>query len=97
VLIDPIGNKTFISYQLEFGCTNNTTEYEALLQGLRKALDMDAQKLVIFCDSEIVVIQVRNAIYCLSPHLENYQTEVWGLIHKFPAFNINSIPRTSNS
>jgi ribonuclease HI len=97
VLIDPTGNKTFIACRLEFECTNNTTEYEALLQGLRKALDMDVQNLVVFGDSEIVVKQVRNAIHCLSPHLKNYQTEVWGLMHKFLAFNINSIPRMSNS
>jgi ribonuclease HI len=67
------------------------------MQGLRKALDMIVQKLVVFGDSEIVVEQVRNEIHCLSPHLKNYQTEVWGLIHKFLAFNINSIPRSSNS
>jgi hypothetical protein len=44
-----------------------------------------------------VVKQVRNAIHCLSPHLKSYQTEVWSLMHKFSAFNINSIPRLSNS
>jgi ribonuclease HI len=63
VLIDPTGNKTFIACRLEFECTNNTTEYEALLQGLRKALDMDVQNLVVFGDSEIVVKQVRNCKY----------------------------------
>jgi hypothetical protein len=31
VFIDPIGNNTFITCQLEFYCTNNTEEYEALL------------------------------------------------------------------
>jgi ribonuclease HI len=41
--------------RLEFECTNNTAEYEALLQGLRKALDMNIQNLVVFGDSEIVV------------------------------------------
>jgi ribonuclease HI len=97
VLIDPTGNKTFIVCRLEFECTNNTTEYESLLQGLHKALDMDVQNLVVFGDSEIVFKQVRNAIHCFSQHLKNYQTEVWGLIHKFSAFNINSIPRMSNS
>jgi hypothetical protein len=55
VLIDPTGNKTFIACRLEFECTNNTVEYEALLQGLRKALDMDVQNLIVFGDSEIVV------------------------------------------
>jgi hypothetical protein len=51
VLIDPAGNKTFIACRLEFECTNNTVEYEALLQGLRKALDMDVQNLMVFGDS----------------------------------------------
>ena len=41
VLIDPTSNKTLIACRLEFECTNNTTEYEALLQGLRKALDLN--------------------------------------------------------
>jgi ribonuclease HI len=97
VLIDPKGNKTFISCRLEFECTNNTTEYEALLQGLKKALDLKVQSLMVFGDSEIVVKQVKNVIHCLSPHLKNYQTEVWNLIHKFLSFNISSIPRSSNS
>jgi hypothetical protein len=34
VLIDPAGNKTLIACRLEFECTNNMAEYEALLQGL---------------------------------------------------------------
>jgi ribonuclease HI len=97
VLIDPAGNKTFIACRLEFECTNNTVEYEALLQGLKKALDMDVRNLIVFGDSEIVVRQVRNSIHCLSPHLKSYQTEVWSLIQNFSAFNINSIPRLSNS
>jgi ribonuclease HI len=52
VIIDPSGNKTLIACRLEFECTNNTTEYEALLQGLRKALDMNIQNLVVFGDSK---------------------------------------------
>jgi hypothetical protein len=83
VLIDPTGNKTLIACRLEFECTNNTVEYEALLQGLKKAVDMNVQNLMVFGDSEIVVRQVRNSIHCLSPHLKSYQAEVWNLMHKF--------------
>jgi ribonuclease HI len=97
VIIDPAGNKTLIACRLEFECTNNTTKYEALLQGLRKALDMNAQNLTIFGDSKIVVRQVKNSIHYLSSHLKRYQTEVWNLMNKFSAFNINSIPRLNNS
>jgi ribonuclease HI len=97
IIIDPAGNKTLLACRLEFECTNNVAEYEALLQGLRKALDMHIQNLIVFGDSEIVVRQVRNSIHCLTPHLKCYQSEVWSLINKFSAFNINSIPRSSNA
>jgi ribonuclease HI len=97
IIIDPEGNKTLMACRLEFECTNNTVEYEALLQGLRKALDMNIQNLVVFGDSEIVVIQVRDSIHCLSPHLKSYQSEVWSLMNKFSSFNINSIPRLNNA
>jgi ribonuclease HI len=97
VIIDPAGNKTLIAHWLEFECTNNMAEYEALLQGLRKELDLKIQNLTVFGDSEIMVRQVKNSIHCLSPHLKRYQTEVWNLMNQFLAFNINSIPRLNNS
>jgi ribonuclease HI/transposase InsO family protein len=97
IIIDPAGNKTLLACRLEFECTNNIAEYEALLQGLRKALDMNIQNLIVFGDSEIVVRQVRDSIHCLSPHLKSYQSEVWSLMNKFSAFNINSIPRLNNA
>jgi ribonuclease HI len=96
VLIDPASNTTLIACRLEFECTNNTTEYEALLQGLRKELDLRIQNLTVFGDLEVVVRQVKNSIL-LSPHLKSYQTEVWNLMNRFFAFNINSIPRLNNS
>jgi hypothetical protein len=55
IIINSAGNKTLIACILEFECTNNTVEYEDLLQGLRKALDMNIQSLVVFGNSEIVV------------------------------------------
>jgi hypothetical protein len=55
IIIDPEGDHTLMTCRLEFECTNNTAEYEALLQGLRKSLDMNIQNLVVFGDSEIVV------------------------------------------
>ena len=40
MLLDPAGNKFMLSCRLEFLCTNNTAEYEALIQGLKKALEL---------------------------------------------------------
>ena len=78
VLIDPKKNKHFISCRLEFECTNNTVEYEAV-QGLRKAIELKAENLKVYGDSEIIVKQIWNQIHCISPHLKVYRNEVWDL------------------
>ena len=96
LLIDPHGNKTMITCLLEFECMDNASEYKALVQGLRKALDLKVKCIEVFGDSQIVTRQVRNSINCTSNHLKNYQREVWDLISKFEDFNIKSIPRTLN-
>eukprot|EP00253_Pinus_taeda_P024750 PITA_24750 len=43
--------------RLEFNCTNNIAEYEALVQGLYKAIRLNVKYLQVFGDSEIVVKQ----------------------------------------
>ena len=58
VLIDPNKNKHFLSCRLEFECTNNTTEYEALVEGLRKAIELKVENLKVYGDSEIIVKQI---------------------------------------
>jgi hypothetical protein len=76
ILIDQKGKRHFLSCRLEFECTNNTVEYEALVQGLKKAIDLNVKELKVFRDSKIIIRQVRNTIHCNSPHLKNYQQEV---------------------
>ena len=58
VLIDPKKNKHFLSCRLEFECTNNTVEYEALVQGLKKAIEFKVKNLKVCGDYEIIVKQV---------------------------------------
>jgi ribonuclease HI len=48
-------NKTLVACRLEFQCTNNTFEYEALLQGLRKEVELKGKKFKVFYDSKIVI------------------------------------------
>ena len=59
VLIDPKKNKHFLSCRLEFECTNNTPEYEALVQGLRKAIELKVENLKVYGDFKIIVKQIR--------------------------------------
>ena len=52
-------NKHFFSCILEFECTNNTAEYEALIQGLKKAIQFKVKNLKVYGDFEIIVKQVQ--------------------------------------
>ena len=74
--MDLENNKHFLSCRLEFECTNNTVEYEALIQGLKNAIEFKVKNLKVYGDSEIIVKQVQNTIHCLSPHLKGYQNKV---------------------
>jgi ribonuclease HI len=97
ILIDPKGKQNFLSCRLEFECTINTVEYEALVQGLKKSIDLNIKELKVFGDSKIIVRKVMNIIHYNSPHLRNYQQEVHKLIDNFEAFNIIVVPRTKNT
>ena len=55
VLISPAGEETIHSFHLEFECTNNLLEYEALLLGLELARDMKIKCLSAIGDSDLVV------------------------------------------
>jgi len=59
VLIDHEQCKTLTSHHLEFECTNNTAEYEALVQGLKRAIDLKVKYLKVFGDLEIIVQWVK--------------------------------------
>ena len=51
VLHGPKKKKTLITCKLEFECTNNVTKYEALIQGLNKAIDLGVRDIKVYGDS----------------------------------------------
>ena len=61
--------------------TNNTTEYEGLLAGLRIAAELGIKKLIIRGDSQLVVRQVNKDYQ--SPLMEEYIEEVRRLEERF--------------
>jgi ribonuclease HI len=55
MLIDPLKLKTLISFLLEFECTKNIVEYKALVQGLKKVIDLKVKCIKLFGNSKIIV------------------------------------------
>jgi ribonuclease HI len=68
------GTHNFISFSLEFYCSSNTIEYEALVQVLKKSIDLKiTKKIRLFGDSDIIAREIKNTIHFNSPHLTNHQ------------------------
>jgi len=58
VIITLEGIRLEHSFWLGFRASNNEAEYKALLAGLRAVLDMGAQEVEIYSNSQLVVSQV---------------------------------------
>jgi len=65
-----------MSYKLEFDTTNNISEYEALLLGLKATKDMGIDKILVFGDSELIIHHLKN-ICQAKQRLKKYKNEVW--------------------
>jgi ribonuclease HI len=54
ILISPSKIRTCYATRLEFKCTNNIAEYEALLLGLRKLKVMGIRRAILKSDSQVI-------------------------------------------
>jgi len=55
ILIEPLQRNHLDSSRLEFECTYNTVQYEALILGLQNSIDLNVSILQVVGDSKIVV------------------------------------------
>ena len=71
-------------------------EYEALINGLRIAIELDAMRLYVHGDSELVMDQVMKESSCKSPLMAAYCQEVCKLENKFQGIKLHHVPRKDN-
>ena len=60
LLISPKGTHIPFSGRLNFLATNNATEYEACIMGLRAALGLGVKELEVYGDSALIISQIQN-------------------------------------
>jgi hypothetical protein len=72
VLIAPSKVRTCYAVKLDFSCTNNIAEYEALLLGLRKLKAMGIRRAVLKTDSHVISGHVDKSCKARDPKLEKY-------------------------
>ena len=83
VLISPDGSRLRYSIHLHFLASNNAVEYEALINELRIAIELDATWLYIRDDSELAIDLVMKESSYKSPLMAAYCQEVRKLEDKF--------------
>jgi hypothetical protein len=81
---------------LEFNCTNNIEEYEAVLLGLRKLRAMGVRRAVLKYDSQVIIGQVDKSSKARDPKLEKYLDTVRRMEAYFEGFSAKNISRGDN-
>src|SRR6185295_5738268 len=72
LFISPLGEHMRYVIRLHFPASNNMAEYEALLSGLRIAIDLGVKRLDVRCDSQLVIDQVMKESSCHDLKMEAY-------------------------
>jgi ribonuclease HI len=72
VFISPLGVHMEYLVRLHFLASNNAAEYEALINGLRIAVEIGIKRLEIRGDSELVMDQVMKDKNCMDSKMAAY-------------------------
>jgi ribonuclease HI len=82
--------------RLHFPASNNMAEYEALLCGLKIAIEIGVKHLDVRGDSQLVIDQVMKNASCHDDKMEAYCKAVRALEDKFYGIELNHVPRRYN-
>ena len=96
-IMSPAEESKFLSYKLNFDCTNNMAEYESLVLGLEALIEFKAKNIVIYGDSELVIKQVQGAYQTKDARMRAYRNLVLDLLEKFQSYTLNVKTRDQNS
>jgi ribonuclease HI len=96
LFISPLGKHLRYVLRLHFPASNNVAEYEALVNGLRIAIELGVRRLDARGDSQLVIDQVMKNSHCRDPKMEAYCDEVRRLEDKFYELELNHIARRYN-
>jgi ribonuclease HI len=96
LLITPDGEELSSSLRLEFRTTNNEVEYEAVIAGLRMALELGAKSVEIQSDSQVIVGHIRGEFEAKGEKMKRYSSKVHNMQSSFHKLCITKISREDN-
>ncbi|XP_070021778.1 uncharacterized protein [Nicotiana sylvestris] len=96
VFANPQGEVLPYSFTLTQLCSNNVTEYQALILGLEMDVDMKKLQLQVFGDSQLVVNQLLGSYEVNKPELCPYHDYAKKLMGWLGDVTIKHVPRKEN-
>ncbi|XP_016670118.1 uncharacterized protein [Gossypium hirsutum] len=96
VLVSPNEDHYPFTSKLDFECTNNMTEYEACIIGVRATIERKIKVLEVYRDSTLVIYQLKDEWETRDPELINYQRLILELIKEFDDIFFCNLPQEEN-
>jgi ribonuclease HI len=93
VFISPSKVRTCYAAKLEFKCTKNITEYEAVLLGLQKLKAREIRRVILKSDSQVITGHVDKINMAKDPKLEKYLDAVRRMEASFKGFLVKKYPK----
>jgi ribonuclease HI len=84
------------SYKLNFQCTNNIAEYEALMRGLKLLKKVGAKKIMVRGDSELIIKQIKGEYAAKHPRIRAYRNVVLDAPQFLTEVDLQVMPRGQN-
>ena len=89
-------NVRVCSYKLAFDCSNNEAEYEALIVGLKILRKLNAKRISVYEDSELVIKQVKGEHQAKHPRMWAYRNAVLDILRVFSDYTLTCVLRVQN-
>ncbi|XP_071739705.1 uncharacterized protein [Rutidosis leptorrhynchoides] len=96
VLTSPEREEHTYALRFSFTATNNESEYEGLLSGMRIAQQLGIKCLDAYVDSQLVANQVNGLFKVHDASMKSYLELVQNMIEEFDAFRLTQVPRGQN-
>ena len=96
VISDPEGNVLSEISEYIGETTNNVAEYTALIKGLEKSIELNADEVEISTDSELMARQITGVYKVKAGHLKDLHTKAISLLGCFRRVSISHVMREEN-
>lgn len=97
VIHDSHGNELFAAGFFLGRATNNVAEYTGVIRALEHARRLDADKVELFSDSELLVRQIAGQYRVKSPALRELYQQARALLDSFDSADVRHVYRTENT